>query len=265
MRCLNQIIDNSLKAGKVQAKKLWQEIDALKDYSAKQREQTKFFGITRKGLSGLKSNKEILEGINFANTAYCFEKFLREKTEISSAVNLERDRWDYSAPNPMTCRLEIEADVFINIWTEVTVFFKYSGEPFCASIKPNGFRDGEHALILTARSADALQNFLQEFCDYRYKHHYLKGKKIFGINGQILSVKHYGWNDVVLPEGMAERMFDEIRTVLRCASVFTCYGLNSKKGFIFAGEPGNGKTLLIKILANTIDATCIVVPCKEVG
>jgi SpoVK/Ycf46/Vps4 family AAA+-type ATPase len=59
---------------------------------------------------------------------------------------------------------------------------------------------------------------------------------------------------------MAERIRSEVAGVLRSAKMLTHYGLNSKKGFILAGDPGNGKTLLLKILANTVDATCIIVP-----
>jgi ATP-dependent 26S proteasome regulatory subunit len=39
--------------------------------------------------------------------------------------------------------------------------------------------------------------------------------------------------------------------------------LNSKKGFIFAGDPGNGKTLFLKILAKETEATCVLVPFDE--
>lgn len=65
------------------------------------------------------------------------------------------------------------------------------------------------------------------------------------------------------PDGIKERLRSEIEVVFKNAALFHSYGLNSKKGFILAGDPGNGKTLLLKILAKETAATCILIPFDE--
>jgi len=83
------------------------------------------------------------------------------------------------------------------------------------------------------------------------------------LGNKLGPISNYDWNDIVLSGGLANRIKSEVEGVIRCAKELNRYGLNSKKGFILAGDPGNGKTLLLKILANTIKATCIMVPFNK--
>ncbi|MBF0595223.1 MAG: ATP-binding protein [Candidatus Omnitrophica bacterium] len=194
----------------------------------------------------------------FNNTAYCLKQFLSRETRIieEKGNNFESDTESFDHPEYF--RLAIAPGESVHVWFRATIFFEWRGEMFCILFSPYG---ADEIFIKTiARTWDLLKEFQDVFDEYRDKNHYLRGKKFIGLGSSFLPQGEYSRQDIVLPEGMEERIFADINGVLKASPALAKYGLNSKKGFIFAGAPGNGKTLLLKIIANTVDATCILVP-----
>ena len=258
---IKSLICESLKLAGDQYKQSKKEWGEENKYHEKQSTQAKFFDLTKEKLSTLRIDKQIANGINFKNISYCLKEFLQEQAEIIEETNLEWDHWEAPTTYPITRRLEIQRDVFVEIWTEATIFFKWKSESFCVSISAARTGKGDaYQISFTTKEWAILREFTKEFQAYRKENHYLKGKKFIGIEGKLMSIGQYDWNDIVLSGGLAQRIKSEVEGVIRCAKELNKYGLNSKKGFILAGDPGNGKTLLLKILANTVSATCIMVP-----
>lgn len=259
MNKIKALIEESIRIGGENYKKIRKELEEDRRDHEKKRAQVRFFNITKNDLSNLKINKENVKGVGFNNTSFCLKKFLLEEAEVVLETNLEWDNWDVPITYPITTQLEIQPDLFCEIWTEATIFFKWRSEKFCVGFTPRR-QPGEYEIYCVAKEWTILREFTKEFHEYRKKNHYLKGKKFIGIEGRIMPISKYDWDDIVLAGDLAQRIKSELEGVIRCAKDLNRHGLNNKKGFILAGDPGNGKTLLLKILANTIDVTCIMMP-----
>jgi len=231
-------------------------------YSRRQEELAGFFGIEQCRLSDLRTSKESLVRIDFRNAMVCFEPFVLENGRITEEVNY--DYFNGERVAPVREKITIGPETFYKILEQASVFFEWHGEKYCMDIAPKRWSDnGSYDLSFTARNQSSLDRLLETFVAYKKKHHYLRGKKFNGGSGDILPLNQHSWEDLVWPDKIKERLRVEVETVFKNASLFSRYGLNSKKGFILAGEPGNGKTLLLKILAKETDATCILVPFDE--
>ena len=263
MEKLRSLIGETIKLAGEQYQRSKKEWDENCKYHEKQRTQAKYFNFTRQQLSDLKIDKVHVKGVKFNNLSYCLKKFLKDECEIIEETNLEWDSWEAPITYPITSQLEVQVGEFVEIWTEATIFFKWKSELFCASISFERRGSGYYEISFAAKEWEVLRDFSKTFKEYRKKNHYLRGKKFIGIEGQLMPISQYDWNDIVLSNGLAGRIKSEVEGVIRCAKELNRYGLNSKKGFILAGDPGNGKTLLLKILANTVNATCILVPFNK--
>ena len=58
-----------------------------------------------------------------------------------------------------------------------------------------------------------------------------------------------GWDDVILPAGRIEEIRDSVRSFLQAKPLYKELKLPFRRGFLFAGPPGCGKTLTAKVIA----------------
>lgn len=264
MDALKTLIESSIEQTFEQYKIAKRQYDEAKDYDDKQRALAKHFSMSREDLPQLRIREQKIGGVVLNNTGYCIKRFISEEAEIIEEGNYENEKYaGMKISYPLFRELEVSPGVFESIWSRATVFFRWKGEPLCISLRDD--RIMEHTLFqVISKNETVLKEFIEVFRDYQKINHYLRGKKFTGLEGRLMPLSPYGWKDIILPEGMAERIHSEVSGVLRSSKTLTQYGLNSKKGFILAGDPGNGKTLLLKILANTVDAACIIVPFTKV-
>lgn len=57
------------------------------------------------------------------------------------------------------------------------------------------------------------------------------------------------WDDVILPDGMAAEIRANIEGFFKSGPLYKEMGIPHKRGFLLAGPPGNGKTLMAKVMA----------------
>lgn len=69
-------------------------------------------------------------------------------------------------------------------------------------------------------------------------------KVIFCPNGSDIEMEKIALDRVVLPEDLKSDILSSIDTFFKKINTFRGMGVPSKRGFLFTGEPGNGKTLL---------------------
>jgi len=260
MDLIDSIIKKALRRAHGYADQLIQKHEFK--YSMRQREIADFFELEPKELWRLRRSQWTVEDIRFKNALLCLDGFLEE-----GGKKIKEIRYDSSNGKRM---IPISSEVTVSdgedkkIWSEASIYCNWGGAKYLFEVEPKQWYPGdEHTLTLIADSAISQDSFLSAFKEYCRKQHYLRGKKFEGISGKMLKLSDYNWDDLIWPGEIKSRIKNEIEAIFKNAPLFHAYGLNSKKGFIFAGDPGNGKTLLLKILAKESDATCIVVPFDD--
>lgn len=115
------------------------------------------------------------------------------------------------------------------------------------------------AYLLATKSHAALQDFLGVLDRYGQTRHRGKEKEILVVNGENIPIRPSAWEDVVLPAGMAQEIQTNVHAFFNSEERYQRLGIPYRRGFVFAGPPGCGKTLTIKTLAYHMPAKFITV------
>ncbi|RYG21184.1 ATP-binding protein [bacterium] len=73
------------------------------------------------------------------------------------------------------------------------------------------------------------------------------------------SIKGTTLDDLVLPAALKDEVRENVRSFFGAEKTYDRYKLPWKRGLLFLGPPGNGKTHMIKGLANELDVPCLYV------
>jgi SpoVK/Ycf46/Vps4 family AAA+-type ATPase len=82
-------------------------------------------------------------------------------------------------------------------------------------------------------------------------------KEIYVVNGDNIPVTARTWNDLVLPARMVQDIRMNVEGFFAGSVRYASLGIPHRRGFLFAGPPGCGKTLTLKTLASNIPAKFI--------
>ncbi len=80
---------------------------------------------------------------------------------------------------------------------------------------------------------------------------------VFDHNGNPVRIGAFSWKDLKLPPELRRSIQFHIIDFLDRAKALQKAGLRSSRGIILCGSPGNGKTLLGKVLASTLEVPII--------
>jgi cell division protease FtsH len=106
--------------------------------------------------------------------------------------------------------------------------------------------------IIYAKESSLFDNALIDIIRYSNEFDYLKGEKI-GIDGRLLDIGNYDWNDIVLEDGVRQEIESNVVEFFNNRGVYEKNGIPFKRGVILEGPPGTGKTLISKILVNKVN------------
>ncbi len=84
-----------------------------------------------------------------------------------------------------------------------------------------------------------------------------KRKEIYVVNGENIPVTASSWDDLVLPAQMARDIRSNVEGFFASPERYASLGIPHRRGFLFAGPPGCGKTLMLKTLASNTPAKFI--------
>lgn len=102
-----------------------------------------------------------------------------------------------------------------------------------------------------AGSEKVIDDFLEALTKTVDEHNYFKGGRI-NPKGEFLKISKLTWDDIELPEGIKKQIQDNIVNLIEKEEVYEKNGISSKRGLLFAGRPGTGKTMVCKILASEL-------------
>jgi len=117
-------------------------------------------------------------------------------------------------------------------------------------------------IISCKNSKTNADELLKEFIEYAKVNSYLKGKKIDASCNFIYLDKDYTWDDLILPDNIKDDVRQNLTNLIESEEIYKKNNLPLKRGLIFQGLPGTGKSLLGKILCRTVDWTFIWVTPK---
>jgi SpoVK/Ycf46/Vps4 family AAA+-type ATPase len=110
--------------------------------------------------------------------------------------------------------------------------------------------------FVATKSLAALRDLLLVLDRYGQARHKEK-KEIYVVNGDNIPVAAHPWDDLVLPAHMTRDIRLNVEGFFAGRERYAYLGLPHRRGFLFAGPPGCGKTLTLKTLASNTPAKFI--------
>jgi ATP-dependent Zn protease len=116
--------------------------------------------------------------------------------------------------------------------------------------------EGGHIVItlLATKSNSAMRSFHAELDKYGKVRAKGKANRIRVVNGEDIPLPSVTWEDVILPKGMAQEIRENVDGFFSSRQRYVDMGIPYRRGFLFAGAPGCGKTLTIKALTRSTQA-----------
>jgi AAA+ superfamily predicted ATPase len=107
----------------------------------------------------------------------------------------------------------------------------------------------EQNFIVCFKREDVFKDFITSYKKYCSNQNRMNNK-IHVHGGQDIDIPDLSWDDVVLPELLKNDIKHNIEYFMDGEAHFKKLGIAHKRGFLFTGHPGNGKTMLLKIIAS---------------
>jgi hypothetical protein len=70
------------------------------------------------------------------------------------------------------------------------------------------------------------------------------------------------WEDLILPPGMAADIRGNVESFFKSKSHYKKLGIPYRRGLLFSGPPGNGKTLTARVISSRVPAAVVILPLK---
>lgn len=112
------------------------------------------------------------------------------------------------------------------------------------------------AVYTNKSSSDLANNFIDNYEKWSKENNFLKGEKITP-EGKFLDIPEVSFENIKLPVDKKKAIKVGALEFFKKKDIYTKNNLPFKRGLIFAGEPGTGKTFTGKILMKETDSTLI--------
>ena len=204
-------------------------------------------------LAELHPGKAIIEG----KTGYFdLEAFVRaEKCSIvaeSSVFNHIKTSWEG--------RDKDASKQFENSWLNV-LWRGQLLDVVLITFSENCYRSRHHWIV--AESRKLAEAFVAEVCEWSSE---VRGEILVFQDGDwqknkelYEAIKTATFDNVILPEPLKQQVQNDFEQFFRSREVYEQYGIPWKRGALFIGPPGNGKTHTVKALINQLGRPCLYV------
>ncbi len=117
--------------------------------------------------------------------------------------------------------------------------------------EPGGFASNslKYGYVIGYRDQAAFKGFISDLKKYRIDIIRRAGKVIL-IGDDNIERPNLTWDDVILPPALKKDIRNNIEYFMQSELMYRKLGLPYKRGLLFVGPPGNGKTMLLKVIAS---------------
>ncbi len=150
-----------------------------------------------------------------------------------------------------------EGDLSHRVLNRGSIFVEMPDERVVISISHFHEGMGQIASILQTRSSRDSAEFRSRWRAYTRRHNYLKNRAIFADGELVNRSRKYSWDDIYLTTQVRQAIKTHVEAFLANIDQLHEMGLKGRRGVIFSGSPGTGKTLLGKVLADTLGVSFI--------
>jgi hypothetical protein len=109
--------------------------------------------------------------------------------------------------------------------------------------------------FMAVKSLDALQHLWQALRRYNRKR--LKTDRIEVPFGTDITMPKVSWDEIVLPNDMVAEIKSAAEAFFAAKDKYKTFGLAYRRGFLFTGAPGGGKTMMIKAIVSNLAVPCV--------
>ena len=117
----------------------------------------------------------------------------------------------------------------------------------------------EPLILMATKSNAALRSLLGGLKQYGLMRERNENREILVANGPNQPKPTISWNDLFLPPRLMQEIRNNVEGFFSGTDKYRRLGLPLRRGLLFVGPPGCGKTMTISAIANTVDATCIAI------
>lgn len=107
----------------------------------------------------------------------------------------------------------------------------------------------KYGYIIGYRDETVFKGFISDLKQYRVDEIRGSGKVIL-IDDDNIERPNLTWDDVILPRELKRDIRNNVEFFMQSEAMYRKLGLAYKRGLLFVGPPGNGKTMLLKVIAS---------------
>lgn len=193
----------------------------------------------------------------------CLEEFFKAfGYDVVRALNTDSDDikpFEYE-------NLEVDYGVHKKVPSEGMFFLSHRKEcpdgkwyelPFVFSMESLGPDTYMISVKCQKKYSDVADKFMDDLGKFSEKNNYLKGKKIAADLSFIEPNPRHTWESLILDEKTKEEIRKNVDGMFSNMQIYELNGISFKRGVILKGVPGVGKTLVGKILCNTVPCAVV--------
>lgn len=180
----------------------------------------------------------------------CHPDAIKRQATIKELYGKELDQFAGEACCP---ELDVEWDLSRELESDTwhgLIEIEWAGHPmhFFSFLLKSGYGYATIYQVAT-RSNVALRKFTHALDDYGRMRKKRDARHIQAVNGDNIPLTPVSWEDIFLPPGFIEAIQSNVTAFFEGQARYKALGIPYRRGLLFTGAPGCGKTLTLKALA----------------
>lgn len=229
------------------AKVLTSFIDKYSSFSSRTFE--KFFGVKIDKIGGIEHEYEEYER---SQAVYALNKFVEEECKSIKIVNID-DTEGLIAPSYEEVR--IGRSKYERLLIVGDIFFKWKKTKMVLTVNFEGNWRRKSTIYFKVKDSEKAEEFTEELRRFMRSHNLLRGEKLVFLKEYKFDFLEYpdlDWDAVILKDKVKENIVLNAVFPLDREAECLVHGIPWRRGLLFGGIAGTGKTQVCRVLCNKV-------------